>query len=215
MSAPSYSYIEDRGFHVRGAVGAVLIGGVCLAVVCSTPLVPLGRGLRIFCAAAGWTSFVAGAALRLWATLYVGGRKVGGRRESILTVDGPYSMVRNPLYLGSLAVGLSAALLLQSGLVLAAVALAAWHYARITVPAEEQFLRSTCGATTFDDYCRRTPRFVPDVRLYRSPAEVTVYVKALRNEARRLLRLLPLCLGLTLLNELRHTTAWPAWFALP
>lgn len=214
-AAPTRSYIEERGFHLRGMVGAVLIGGVTIAAACSTPLTAIPSAARTFLAALGWASFLAGAGVRLWSTLYIGGRKVGGRRENVLTVDGPYSIVRNPLYVGSLLIGLSTALLLQSATVLAAVIAAAVHYAWKTVPAEERFLRGLCGAATFDDYCRRTPRFIPNPRLYRSPAEVTVYVKAMRNEARRLLRLLPLPMLLTLLNELRHSTVWPAWFTLP
>ena len=215
MPAESYAYIEAKGFHLRGLVGAAIVGGCAAAVALSAPIWTISPIARTACTALGWAAFILGAGWRFWATLYVGGRKVGGRRENVLTVDGPYSVVRNPLYLGSLLIGLAAALLLQSVTVAAAVALCAVHYTLVTVPAEERFLRREVGADLFDAYCARTPRYLPNFGLYQTPVEVPLYVKAVRNEARRLLRMLAMPMLLTLLGAARHADAWPAWFRLP
>lgn len=215
MTTEALRYIESRGFHLRGFAGGAALGTCVAAVACSAPLVEVGPFASAALTALGWVSFALGIGMRYWATLYVGGRKVGGRREAALTVDGPYSIVRNPLYVGSLLIGLSAPLCLQSATLLIAVVAAALHYALVTVPAEETFLRELVGAATFDDYCRRTPRFIPNLRLHQSPRELTIDVKALRNETRRALRLLAVPVVLTLLAVARTAEWWPALVRLP
>jgi protein-S-isoprenylcysteine O-methyltransferase Ste14 len=50
---------------------------------------------------AGWCLWP-GATLRLWSTLYIGGRK-----RVVLVSDGPYSLCRNPLYVGTFLIALS------------------------------------------------------------------------------------------------------------
>jgi protein-S-isoprenylcysteine O-methyltransferase Ste14 len=215
MAATTLVYIQNRGFHLRGLVGGIAVGGCCAAAIFSTPWLHLDGPFRAALIGAAWTSFIVGTALRFWSTLYVGGRKVGGRRESVLVVDGPYSIVRNPLYLGSLLVGLSAALLLQSVTVVAAILAAAVHYVLVTIPAEEVFLRENVGAEAFDAYAARTPRLWPNLGLYHAPGEVTLYTKALRNEARRMSRMLVAAVLLTIVAAARCEAWWPAWFTLP
>src|SRR5262245_30068756 len=73
---------------------------------------------------------------RAWSALYIGERK----RHELIRV-GPFSIVRNPLYLSSFIGTVGAAM--QSGmftlLAVAVLAFAAYH--RITVAREEEFLR--------------------------------------------------------------------------
>jgi protein-S-isoprenylcysteine O-methyltransferase Ste14 len=215
MDGATRTYIETRGFHLRGFVGGALVGCCGAAAMLSTPAVPPAPAWQTVASSLGWAAFIVGGGLRFWSTLYVGGRKVGGRREAALTTVGPYSLCRNPLYVGSLLIGLAFALWLTSATVLAAVALAALHYALVTVPEEEAYLRREIGAATFDAYCRRTPRFLPRFAAYHAPAEATFYAKALRNEARRSARLLAAGLLTAVVGALRHTDAWPQWFTLP
>ena len=215
MTTQTLQYIETRGFHLRGFVGGVLLATCGLAAALSTPAIVFDPLMQTALTAAGWTSFILGMAMRFWATLYVGGRKVGGRREATLTVVGPYSIVRNPLYVGSFLIGLSTALILGSGTLLASLLIAAAYYSWYTVPAEEAFLRRTVGEAVFDDYAARTPRYLPNWSLYQSPLETTFPAKALRNEARRAARLLAVPIAFTLLAALRSESWWPAWFQLP
>ncbi|MGA9063715.1 MAG: isoprenylcysteine carboxylmethyltransferase family protein [Terracidiphilus sp.] len=76
-----------------------------------------------------------------------------------LTVVGPYSHTRNPLYLGSMLIAAGFALALFTWPV---ALLIAAGFAAIYIPviaSEEQFLRATFPE--FDAYCRSVPRFIP------------------------------------------------------
>jgi protein-S-isoprenylcysteine O-methyltransferase Ste14 len=215
MATQTLSHIESTGFEWRGLVGGAVILTCAAAVVGSGPLVDLPLVARALLTALGWTLLVAGIGLRFWATLYVGGRKVGGHHEPQLTVDGPYSVVRNPLYVGSLCIGLSAALLLHSLVVVAAVVVVALHYAWSVVPAEEDFLRRTVGAANFDAYAAATPRWLPNVRLFRSPRDCQFDARAVRKEFNRAIRLLAGAVVMTLVAAGRYEAWWPAWIRLP
>jgi protein-S-isoprenylcysteine O-methyltransferase Ste14 len=73
---------------------------------------------------------------------------------------GPYRLVRNPMYIGALAVLAGFGLLLHSGAILlfslAWLALAHWF----VVAYEEPALRRKFGAT-YEDYCRAVSRWLP------------------------------------------------------
>ena len=187
-----------------------LVGGMCLAamaaVVLVTPLAwPEGSWQNVLLFTAGWPLFVCGAALRWWATLYIGGRK-----ERELVCEGPYSLCRHPLYLASLLLALSAAVMLGSFLFLAGVAVAALYYALFTVPSEERFLRGLFGPA-YDAYCQSVPRYLPRWSGYRSPSVLRVSTKALRLEGRRALRWLWLPVLVQLANHLRCQPWWWEW----
>lgn len=97
---------------------------------------------------------------RCWSTLYIGGRKT---KE--LVVRGPFSMVRNPLYFFSFvgAIGMGAC----SGSVVLALLffVIAFIIFRSVVGYEEAALLDTFGAP-YRDYCRRVPRFIPNLSLW-------------------------------------------------
>jgi protein-S-isoprenylcysteine O-methyltransferase Ste14 len=114
-----------------------------------------------------WTSLGAGAgivvlglALRAYASGHL-------HKASALTVTGPYAYTRNPLYLGSLIIGVGFALTARSlwiGLVLATIFFA------IYMPVmrfEEEFLRSQFAG--FDEYARHVPRMLPRLRAPERP----------------------------------------------
>jgi protein-S-isoprenylcysteine O-methyltransferase Ste14 len=92
---------------------------------------------------------------RTWCTLYIGGQK---QRE--LVTKGPYSVVRNPLYLFTLfgAAGIGA----LSGSLVMAVACAGFATAVFlsVVRQEEQFL-TAAFPREFPAYAERVPRFLP------------------------------------------------------
>jgi protein-S-isoprenylcysteine O-methyltransferase Ste14 len=80
-------------------------------------------------------------------------------KNEALATSGPYAYTRNPLYLGSLLIGLGFALASRSWWV--GVALVVMFFA-IYVPVirgEESFLRQRFPE--FDDYARRVPRMFP------------------------------------------------------
>jgi protein-S-isoprenylcysteine O-methyltransferase Ste14 len=123
-----------------------------------------------------WVTFIAGATFRWWATLYVGGRK-----NTTVICDGPYSICRNPLYVGTFLIVLSIALFLHSALLAFGLIIASVFYLGVTVPVEESKLRERFG----DEYARyveRVPRFVPALRRVQSPSVINVRLSGLVKE---------------------------------
>ena len=94
-----------------------------------------------------------GLAMRIWATGWL-------HKDEVVTVQGPYALTRNPLYLGTLtlAVGHS----LMSGVPLAALLfpISCFLLYLPTMREEEQFLAAAHGAT-FEEYRRRVPLLLP------------------------------------------------------
>lgn len=116
---------------------------------------------------AGLALILVGIGGRLWATLYIGGRK-----SAEIVSTGPYSITRNPLYLFSTiaAAGVGA----QTGSYVVAVIFmvlcaAAFH---LVARREERFLAAMFG-NDYVTYVSRVPRFLPNPLLYRDDPEVT------------------------------------------
>jgi len=88
------------------------------------------------------------------------------RKNEALATSGPYAHTRNPLYLGSLLIGIGFAVGARSwwvGFILVVMFFA------IYVPVirgEERFLRQKFPE--FEEYARRVPRMLPRVMPYRS-----------------------------------------------
>ena len=183
---------NHRRFRWRGTVAALVLLPAAVLAVFSAPLVAEGSWLAHGIDLIAWATFVAGASLRFWATLYVGGRK-----ETVLVTDGPYSVCRNPLYLGSFFLAVAAALFLNSAVAVAAVLIVALIYMLATVPAEEQVLRARHG-DSYEEYTRRVPRYRPLWRGISTPDRLSVDIHCLRLECARASR----WMWLPLLGEL-------------
>jgi isoprenylcysteine carboxyl methyltransferase (ICMT) family protein YpbQ len=136
---------------------------------------------------------------RTWCTLYIGGLK---KRE--LVTAGPYSLVRNPLYVFSAlgAAGIGA----QTGSALLALLFAAGALAVFQVVArhEESFLAATFPAD-FAAYAARVPRFWPRLSQWREADELRVKPRLVRRtflEACLFLLALPAAQLVTSLQQL-------------
>ncbi len=93
------------------------------------------------------------------------------RKNESLAISGPYAYTRNPLYLGSLLIGLGFAVAARSWWV--GVALVVMFVA-IYVPVirdEEAFLRKTFP--DFEQYAQRVPRMLPSLTPHSSDREVS------------------------------------------
>jgi protein-S-isoprenylcysteine O-methyltransferase Ste14 len=102
--------------------------------------------------ALGAVLIVPGLLIRALASAHV-------RKNEALATSGPYAYTRNPLYLGSLLIGIGFAVAARSWWV--GVALVVMFFA-IYVPVirdEEVFLRRTFPE--FDEYSKRVPRMFP------------------------------------------------------
>jgi protein-S-isoprenylcysteine O-methyltransferase Ste14 len=104
---------------------------------------------------------------------------IGGLKNERVIRSGPYSVVRNPLYvfsfLGVVGIGL------QSGLITAFVLLVGgflFYYPSV-VKREEEFLAHKFGED-YVNYCHEVPRWIPNFRLWNEPEEIALRPKFLR-----------------------------------
>jgi protein-S-isoprenylcysteine O-methyltransferase Ste14 len=128
------------------------------------------------------------------------------RKNEALATSGPYAHTRNPLYLGSLLIGLGFVVAARSwwvGIVLAAIFFAI--YAPV-IRDEESFLRKKFPG--FDEYSRRVPRMFPKMTshsgvgdkgatgfswdLYRQHREYNAFLGALAITAALILKMIVL-----------------------
>lgn len=160
----------------REWLAALVMAPFAFASVLSPAIIPEKSLLEAALEFMGWLCFWSGALMRWWATLYIGGKK--NRR---LLVHGPYSICRNPLYVGSFLLAMSIAFFLHSVIFGIGVVLAAPIYFLITVPWEESQLARRFEKE-FASYRERVPRVVPNVGLFKSPPHFLVSAKGLRAE---------------------------------
>jgi protein-S-isoprenylcysteine O-methyltransferase Ste14 len=196
-------------FRSRGLVGALLGAAFGVLVLFSPPLFDDAQWERVPLEILGWLIFFAGAGLRFWATLYIGGRK-----RLVVVNDGPYSICRHPLYVGTFLIALSVAVMLQSMTFLACVLVGAVFYALATVPAEERYLTGQLGES-YIRYCQEVPRFVPRLSNFSTSMTLVVSVRALRLECSRAARWVLLPVLADLICQVRGEVWWPHWINLP
>ena len=196
-------------FKARGLVGGLAVVAFGSAAILS-PLhfAPESWG-AVACNIAGWCLFAAGALMRFWSTLYIGGRKL-----HTLANEGPYSVVRNPLYLGTFLMWSAAAVYLQSVVLAVGVVAAIAFYRWFAVPGEEKQLLATLGQP-YELYCRETPRFIPRFSQFRSPQTLSVTTLGLWLECRRASRWVWLPILAEVINHLRAASWWPHPWNLP
>lgn len=198
---------KSASFYLRGVMGILVLVPALGAVLFSRPLLRTGPWADLAFFAAGCLLAWGGGLLRLWAIVYIGGRK-----GNTVVSDGPYACCRNPLYLGSLLVGLSFASFTKSASVLAAVIVLSSLYVGLVVRSEEKQLEGLFGQA-WKDYAASVPRLLPRLA-WKSEKRVEVDLRAFKNETLRLTGIALLPLLMTLVALLRAQGTWPR-FTLP
>lgn len=196
-------------FKHRGLVGIICLFPVGIIIIFSSPLVEEGTFIDFAMDALGWFCFAFYVTFRIWATLYIGGRK-----DKELQTHGPYSITRNPLYFGTFCFMFSITLFLKSASLLAMMLITTIIYSRWVIAAEEQVLEGIFG-NTFRDYVHKTPRLLPRFSYYHVPDSVEVKLKAMKTEARRLWCAALMPFLAEVIMHLRSAPWWPHWFTLP
>lgn len=196
-------------FRTRGLTGGVILAPVIALVVLSKPPVSHDSVADHALEIAGWSFFLLYLVFRIWPTMYVGGRK-----DQELQMRGPYSICRNPLYLGSLCSALALVLFLHSLTLFLAVAVLAACYAHLVIPSEEAVLRNRFG-DAFDQYAARTPRLWPAPARYTAGESVTVNVSAMRRELKRLAAVSLAIFAAFVSCHWRTQSWWPQLLTLP
>ncbi len=92
---------------------------------------------------------------RVWSSLYISGYK-----EHRIVCEGPYAIVRNPLYVFSFIGALGLGLATRHLAILAVIAMAFLFYYPLVVKAEEHNLLQKFGED-YEHYRKAVPRFLP------------------------------------------------------
>ncbi len=143
---------------------------------------------RLWFALAALPLVLLGACFRVWARCYFtrgsDTRRIQAHR---LVIAGPYRRVRNPLYVGNMAVAVGLALGFLGPWSAAALLLALIVLYSGVIRSEETILGQTWGAS-YADFRRQVPRWIP--RLVPLPADpespAPELGHALKKEARRI-----------------------------
>jgi len=130
--------------------------------------VPLGFAFAAFYlwrAKPTWLSLVIGTAIALLGILLRAIASGYVEKNRVLTMTGPYAYVRNPLYLGSIIIGVGFTIAARDPWIFLTITLL---FAVIYLPvirSEEAFLRKQFRE--YDDYARRVPSLLPHTLLLR------------------------------------------------
>jgi protein-S-isoprenylcysteine O-methyltransferase Ste14 len=122
--------------------------GYALAVIVLATARPTPRSLLLALPVAAL-----GEALRLWAAGHI-------QKTQVLATGGPYAHTRNPLYVGSALLALSAGIAAQSPLAIAALAAYFVAFYPMVVAEEQAFLRAKFPLE-FAEWERHVPLFLP------------------------------------------------------
>ena len=146
---------------------------------------------------------------RLWATLFIAGRK-----SAELVVDGPYASSRHPLYacsiIGALGIGLST----RSVALTFALPVAIGCSVALAARREDAALSSSHDAT-WRNYRDAVPAFWPAFWQDRLPETVAVSTRIYRRAFLDAASFLTLWLSVLLIDGLHAGGAWASLFRLP
>ncbi|MDP0494625.1 MAG: isoprenylcysteine carboxylmethyltransferase family protein [Verrucomicrobiota bacterium JB024] len=146
---------------------------------------------------------------RVWCFSYISGRK-----QSQLITQGPYSLMRNPLYfftmIGAVGIAFTSEMLLPP---LVVMTLFAVSYPSV-IRQEERALRRVHGAA-FDRYCETTPRFWPSFSNYDEPDEVLLNPRAFRRGLQDVIWFIVACGTFEILEGLHESGLLPVFLQVP
>ncbi len=120
-----------------------------LAVACCWFARPVGESMAL-----GVPIALLGLGIRAWAAGHL-------NKNQRLAVSGPYAFVRNPLYIGSLLVGVGFGIACNQGILLAGIAIVFLLWFLPVVAEEEEHIRQILPG--YREYESRVPRFVPSL----------------------------------------------------
>jgi len=146
-----YSFFEQNR---RRLSKALLVVAALVIILTRGSLTDCDSGKLVFFG--GIVLIILGILGRVWATMYIGGRK-----NASLVQKGPYSLCRNPLYFFSFLGGLGATFVFGNILlILLFVGFFSVFYPKV-IESEEGRLRTYFG-DEFDLYKASTPAFFPN-----------------------------------------------------
>ena len=144
---------------------------------------------------------IIGEFLRIWSVGYAGGTTrataLGAARDLVTT--GPYSYVRNPLYLGNLLLSLGVTIFTNVHWLIPILIIGYFIQYLPIITVEETYLLESCG-TVYQTYQEQVPRFLPNFHSYPNPSHHDFsWSRALKSEKRTLTAIICV-IGLTLIK---------------
>jgi len=126
---------------------------------------------------AGYLFLLAGVIIRIWCTFYIGSRK-----SKEIIDEGPYSICRNPLYIGSFLLAIGVGLCFTNLLILLLIPAIIIPVHIIVARMEEAHLESKFGEQ-YHLYKQKVPRFWPRFSNYNSPDMIEISIHSIRRLA--------------------------------
>jgi len=131
---------------------------------------------RIFYKLTGFLLVTVCVAGRIWAATYIGGRKT-----RMLVADGPYSIVRHPLYMftfiGCTGIAISS---MNIWLIVAVFLFLALYYPGVVLYEEQKMLK--LHQEEYKQYMASVPRLIPNIKLFHNPEELTIKPKKFQRD---------------------------------
>jgi len=159
-----------------------------------------------------WTGYILviiGAFGRIYCSAFIGGRK-----NDEVVRSGPFSIVRNPLYVFSflavVGIGLESEMFSFLALLVGVFVL----YYPLVVIREEAFLKDRFGAA-YETYLKEVPRWIPKFSLWSEPTQLDSMPKFIRRtamDAAIFFLPLPCFIFITMAHAFHYV---PVWVALP
>lgn len=125
----------------------------------------------------GYLFLLAGLVIRIWCTFYIGNRK-----SKELITEGPYSICRNPLYIGSFLLAIGVGFCFENLLILLLVPAIIIPVHIITARWEEAHLESKFGEQ-YRMYRQKVPGFWLRISNYHSPEVLKINVHSIQRIA--------------------------------
>jgi protein-S-isoprenylcysteine O-methyltransferase Ste14 len=125
----------------------------------------------------GYFLLLLGLTIRIWCTFYIGGRK-----NIELVTTGPYSICRNPLYIGTFILTIGVGLCFENLLILLLALVIIIPVHMIVIQMEDTHLEAVFGEQ-YQIYKQKVSKFLPNFSNYSSPDVLKVNVRAIRQIA--------------------------------
>ena len=196
--------LKERQFHSRVFASFFLI-----LLLISQPKPWHNDWFRAVMMWVGYALVMVGTFGRIYCSAFIGGKK-----NDMVVRDGPFSVVRNPLYVFSFIAVAGIGLESQMFVVLVLLVGTFMLYYPNVVAKEEAFLKHKFGEP-YEKYMKEVPRWFPSFRLFVEPEQFESRPRFIRKTALdAAIFFLPLpCFNLIYIMQFYH---WlPAWLILP
>jgi protein-S-isoprenylcysteine O-methyltransferase Ste14 len=201
--------INSLAAKYRTAVTRVVAILLVLIILVSTHSFPDGGFWDVFLEVTGVFLLGLGCLGRLWALMYISGNKI----HTVVT-EGPYSIVRHPLYVFSLLGAVGIGLLTENVAVLAILFVFFIIYYPFVIAAEEHILL-TKHDREYEEYMAAVPRFIPRWSLLKEPLTFSVHTAIYRRTFFEAIWFIWAFIPLEIIERLHEAGILPVFFRIP